>query len=192
MLFTQLRIGEQLQVDFTLKLQSSAGDKEYKAKYHWGATGIDGAETASNIKWVNQDAAARVLSEGDLTNAIQNIFSLVSIVSDTFSVDEESRWDLNLEKKLCDGIYVNLEAKGDNNSVESMTPSLTVNYVPSSLSSALQGVGLGSLSVVVSIRLHIMGEVVEMFLWNCYQVVMSYIGLLKEITDWAIGAVLAS
>jgi len=189
MLFTQLSSGEKVQVDFTLKLQSSAGDKEYKAKYHWGANEIDSTMTTSNVKWSSLDALAQVLSSGDLTDAVKGIFSTVSITTDDFSVNTQGYWTLSLKKKLCDGIYVNLEADGDNASIQHMTPSLTVSAVPSSLSSALQGIGLDSLNVIVTIRLHIMGEVVQMFLWNCYEVLMGYASLLKEVVDWAIGTV---
>ncbi|MFW9890341.1 MAG: hypothetical protein ACFFER_19350 [Candidatus Thorarchaeota archaeon] len=191
-LYGQLSLGEQVQVDFTLKLQNSTGDEDYRAKYHWGANEIDSTTTSSNVCWTDRDALAQLLSSGDLTTAVKGVFSIATISSDTFSINEQGDWTLFLKKKVCDGVYVNLNAAGDTDSIKSMTPSLTIDFIPSILSSALQGIGLDSLDVIVTIRLHIMGEIVELFLQNCYEVLLDCLLLSMEIADWVVGTIWVS
>lgn len=191
MLINQQSLDELLQMDFTLKLKSTIDEQTFQSKYHWGATDISSASSASNIEWIRQGVQGRIQSSGDLTSAVQSVFAVASIVADSFSVDEQGYWTLHVEKKVCDGISINLDAVGNSDSISSMTPSLTVSYVPATLSSALRSAGLDSVSVIASIRLCIKGEIIEMFLWNCYQVIQGYLELTREVADWVIGTIFA-
>ncbi|MCF2138185.1 MAG: hypothetical protein K9W43_13220 [Candidatus Thorarchaeota archaeon] len=189
----QVDIGENVTLDLTLKMSDPSGDIEYVATYHWGATEIESSTNpSSKIKWISRSSQAMVQSSGDLTTAVKNIFSSMSIETDSFSLNQQGDWSLFIQKKLCEGVFINLDAEGDNTTINSLTPSLSIEFVPATLSSALDSVDIDHIKVIVTISLHIMGEVVEQYFRNCFEVFMGYVELASNVVNHQIGTIYAS
>lgn len=72
-----------------------------------------------------------------------------------------------------------------------MIPFLSVSLDPASLASALRSVGVDSVNVVVTISVSIMGEIIEQYFRNCFDVFMDYVRLAREVIDVMIGTISA-
>jgi len=192
MLANQFSSGELIQIDLTLKLKSTSDDLEYVAAYHWAGDEIESSVSSNNVKWKTKTALASVRSSGQLTEAVRSHFSQIEIENDLFDISTDGTWTLNMRKRLCSGVTMNLAVDGDDTRVESITPSLNVELMPQGLAAALQNIGINSVSVIVTLSVHIVDRVVEQFFENCFQVVKSYADLAKELIDIQIGYLYAS
>lgn len=190
-LVSQLSAEELMQLDMTLKLQSTSDDMEFRAKYHWGADEIETSVGTSNVKWRSRAARATVESSDNLTSEIRSYFSEITIESDYFTISRDGSWSLSLEKKLCQGVYMNVDVDGDNTTVTRVIPSLSVSLVPASLANALRSVGVDTVNVVVTISVNIMGKIIEQYFDNCFSIFMDYVRLVKEVIDVMIGTISA-
>lgn len=145
----------------------------------------------STVKWRNRAAPATVESSDNLTSEIRSYFSEITIESDYFTISRDGSWSLSLEKKICQGVYVNVDVDGDNTTVTRVIPSLSVSLVPASLANALRSVGVDTVNVVVTISVNIMGKMIEQYFNNCFSVFMDYVRLVKEVIDVMIGTISA-
>lgn len=180
----QVSSGEQIQMDLTLKLKTSVTDIHYQASYHWGATEIDDALTVSNINWVSRTATASVSSSGDFTSRVRDYLSQSEIeIGDSFTASSSGEWALSLQKKLCDGVHLRLEADGNTQGIDELSPSLELGFIPSFLTTALKDLDLDWVDVVVTIKLTIMGNVVRLFVENVFDIALNYANLAKEVVD---------
>lgn len=191
MLMYQAPSLETLQLNMTLKLQSTSGSLEYRASYHFGANRIDSSVSTDNIEWTSRTAAASVETSDDLTTAIRSYFSEITIESDKFFVRSDGTWTLSLQEKLCEGVSVRIAAYGDNTTVTNIVPSLSVDYVPSALASALRSIGVDAVRVIVTISLDIAGTLVSQYIQNCLSIIMFYANLGNSIFDYLIGEIRA-
>ena len=182
---------EALQLDMTLRLQSTSGSLEYRASYHLGANGIDSSLSTDNIEWTSRTATASVETSDELTTAIRSYFSEIVIESDKFSGRSDGTWTLNLKEKLCEGVSVRIVANGDNTTVTNIVPSLSVDYVPSALASALRSIGVDAVRVLVTISLDIDGTLVRQYIQNCLSIIMFYVDLAKTLWNYMIGEIRA-
>ena len=192
MLVGQFSSGDLIQVDLTLKLKSTSNAMEYVAAYHWAGGEIDSSISSNNVKWDTRTALANVKSSNELTNAVRNTFSKIEITNDWFAISPNGNWNLNLHDQLCSGVVMNVVVNGNDTKVESFTPSLSVEFMPPELASALQKIGINSLDAVVTLSVNIIGKVIEQFFENCFQVAKSYAHLVKELLNYNIGTLYAS
>lgn len=185
----QIVLNEEIQVDLTLKLRAVDSDYEFSASYHWGAKEIEISQTTQNIEWNKRTSTATVHTSGDLTEELKDYLSEIEIESDYFSARTDGCWSLSMQKKLFQGVFIGLRVDGDNTTIDHITPSLSVDVLPASLSYALKGLGIDSLDVIVTISVSVPGQIVSQYLRNCYEVAISFVDLTNDLVGELIGTI---
>ncbi len=192
MIFRQVE-APPVQLDLTLTLQSTSSNLNYRAAYRWTGDGIDTDGGSTSVEWNDKTASASVSSSGELTQAIQSYFEAVVISFDYMVLNESGEWSLDVTKDLCSGIGLGVEITGDESGVNNIEPYLIVSFVPSTLKSALNSVGVDEARIDVKISFLIKGSILEEaalsfgILMNIYQdfisnVVETTVGTISSIT----------
>ncbi len=183
--------GPPVQLDLTLTLQSTSNDLQYSAVYKWTADGIQTNTSSVSISWNSMNAAASVTSSGQLTHSIRSYFDDILISFDHMVLGDEGDWDLEVRKNLCSGVTMGLDIVGTATEVTSISPLLTISFVPSQISSALQAIGVDGVRVDVKIAFHIRGDIVEEAARSFGILIDFYTGFFSKVVEYSLGTISA-